>query len=142
MAPVSQKPLETECCRCSGDIRRLRQAYPVGMATMESTEHDDQATCGEGLAANAALPAKLAELIAARAEVLQRHTKAVDPTDVNGKEELDAYTTLVRAHRAIATELAGLAQQMAGYRDLPTARHDAKVMSDPNGQMEAFRRFV
>ena len=105
-------------------------------------EHDDQPTCGKGIAANAVLPAKLAELTAATAEVLERHTKALDLTDPAAREELEAYAALVRAHRAIAGELASLAQQMVGYRDLPMGRHDEAVMADPAGQADAFRRFV
>jgi hypothetical protein len=31
---------------------------------------------------------------------------------------------------------------MASYRELPMGRHDMTVMSDPKGQMEAFRRFI
>jgi hypothetical protein len=105
-------------------------------------ERDDQPTCGKGLAANAVLPAKLAELTAATAEVLERHTKALDVNDTAAREEFDAYAALVRAHRAVASELAKLAQQMAGYRDLPMGRHDEAMMADPAGQAEAFQRFV
>jgi hypothetical protein len=105
-------------------------------------ERDDQPTCGKGLAANAVLPAKLAELTGATAEVLERHMKALDLTDPAGREEFDAYTALVRAHRTIAGQLASLAQQMAGYRDLPMGRHDEAVMAGPEGQAEAFQRFV
>jgi hypothetical protein len=111
-------------------------------ADMEQMEHGDRPTCGEGLAANAVLPAKLAELMAARAEVLERHTRALDLTDVTTQKELDAYTSLERAHRDIASELADLAEEMASYRNLPMGRHDLTVMTDPKGQMEAFRRFV
>jgi hypothetical protein len=111
-------------------------------ADMERMEHDDRPTCGEGLAANAVLPAKLAELMAAQAEVLERHTRALDPTDAAAQKELDAYTKLERAHRDVASELADLAEEMAGYRELPMGRHDMRVMSDPKGQMEAFRRLV
>ena len=103
---------------------------------------DDQPTCGRGLAANAVLPAKLAELMAARADVLERHMKALDPSEPNGRTEAAAYTTLARAHRDVAGQLDSLAREMAGCRDLPMARHDQAVMMDPNGQMEAFRRFV
>jgi hypothetical protein len=105
-------------------------------------EPDDQPTCGKGLAANAVLPAKLAELTAATAEVLERHTKALDLTDPAAREEFDAYAALVRAHRTMAGQLATLAQQMAAYRDLPMGRHEEAVMADPGGQAEAFQRFV
>ena len=110
---------------------------------MERMEHDDRpTTCGEGLAANAVLPAKLAELTAAQAEVLKRHTQALDLTDATTQKELDAYTRLKRAHRGVASELASLAEEMASYRNLPMGRHDMTVMTDPEGQIEAFRRFV
>jgi hypothetical protein len=105
-------------------------------------EHDDQPTCGKGLAAHAVLPAKLADLMAATAEVLDRHTRALDLADPAAREEFDAYSALVEAHRTIAGELASLAHQMAGYRDLPMGRHDEVVMADPEGQTEAFQRFV
>ena len=103
---------------------------------------DDRPTCGKGVAANAVLPARLAELMAARAEVLERHTRALDLTDPASRQELDAYTSLVRAHRAIANDLARLARQMAAFRDQPMGRHDLAVMADPSGQAEAFGRFV
>jgi len=106
---------------------------------MESSE---QPTCGRGLATNAALPARLSELLAAQAEVLERHTRALDASARNGRLEIDAYTTLVGAHREVARNLESLAEQMRDYRDLPMAEHDMAVMTDPRVQMEAFRRFV
>ena len=105
-------------------------------------QDDDRPTCGKGVAANAVVPAKLAELMAARAEVLERHTKALDPADPPAREELDAYTKLVQGHRRVGDELAALARQMASYHDLPMGRHDLAVMSDPSGQAAAFRSFV
>ena len=109
---------------------------------MEQMEHDDQPTCGKGLAANAVLPAKLAELLSAQAEVLRRHARSLDLTDANAQVELDAYTRLEQAHRGVAAAPADLAEEMASYRDLPMGRHDMAVMTHPRGQMEAFRRFV
>ena len=103
---------------------------------------DRDQTCGKGLAAGAALPAKLGELVAARAEVLERHMKALNPAEPNGKRELDAYATLVRGHRDVAARLSALAHEMQSFRDLPMARHDMAVMNDPSWQMAAFRRFV
>lgn len=103
-------------------------------------ERIDEPTCGKGLAAQSGLPAKLADLFAATADVLERHTRALDLDDPAAREEFDAYQALVRGHRAIAGDLADLAQRMAGYRDLPMGRHDERVMADPAGQAEAFRR--
>lgn len=103
---------------------------------------DDRPTCGKGLAANAALPEQLARLLSERAEVLERHTKALDPSDPTAKRELEAYTSLVRTHRDVAAQLAGLARQMADCRDLPMPDHDMRVMTDPDGQAAAFRRLV
>src|ERR671935_3226006 len=97
-------------------------------------EGDNQPTCGKGLAANAALPAKLAELVAARAEVLERHTQALDLTDPNARHELDAYTALARApryrHRAIGSitpacigiDLAGVERNPTGVAVLRAGR--------------------
>src|SRR2546425_7755292 len=99
-------------------------------------------TCGQGVAANSVLPAKLAELIAARAEILERHMKALDLSDPHSKAESKAYTQLVAAHRSAAASLKSLSDQMASFRDLPMGRHDLAVMTDPKGQMEAFGRFV
>ena len=99
-------------------------------------------TCGKGLAANADLPAQLSRLLLARAEILERHMRALDLADLNSQQEHAAYADLVRAHRAIGGELDGLARQMSSYRDLPMGRHDMAVMADPHGQAEAFRQFV
>jgi hypothetical protein len=74
--------------------------------------------------------------------VLKRHTRALELADAAAQKELDAYTSLERAHRDVASELADLAEEMASYRNLPMGRHDMTVMTDPKGQMEAFRRFV
>jgi HPt (histidine-containing phosphotransfer) domain-containing protein len=109
---------------------------------MRAVTLQEQPTCGQGLAANAVLPAKLAEVLAARAEVLERHMQALDRADPNAQPELDAYANLARAHRGAASELSRLAHEMAGCRDLPMARHDLAVMANPEGQLEAFRRFV
>ena len=102
----------------------------------------EQMTCGKGLAANSALPAKLAELLGAQADVLERHMRAIDRADPNAAAEIEAYTQLASGYRSVSGELARLSQQMAGYRDLAMPRHDPSAFTVPGGQMEAFRRFV
>jgi hypothetical protein len=101
----------------------------------------EQQTCGKGLAENSVLPAKLGELIAAMAENLEAHMRALDLTDVNSKQEYEAYKDLVREEREIAAKLAATAQEMARYRDLPMGRHDEKAMTHPRVR-EAFEKFV
>jgi hypothetical protein len=93
----------------------------------------EQPTCGKGLASHSVLPAKLGELIASLAENLELHMKALDSKNQNAKKELDAYMKLAKEHREIAALLTATANAMAGYRELPMADHDAKVVSDQKG---------
>lgn len=109
---------------------------------MTQTQREPPGTCGAGLAANAALPAKLAELLRAQAEVLNRHIAGIDQTDVAAISEVAAYESLVRGFRGVASELRRLSDEMSSYRDLPMPRHDAQVLGAPGGQMDAFREFV
>lgn len=102
---------------------------------------EDQPTCGKGLAEHSVLPAKLGELTAAVAEILEIHRKALDLSDENSKKEDEAYQELAQQHRQIAAQLQATARQMAGYRDLPMGRHDPKAMAAPEAR-EAFETFV
>jgi hypothetical protein len=102
---------------------------------------ESEQTCGKGLAEHSVLPAKLGGLTAALAEVLETHAKALDRTDENARREFDAYQQLAQAHRKTAAELQAIAEQMAGYRDLPMGRHDEKAMAASENR-EAFERFV
>jgi hypothetical protein len=102
---------------------------------------EEQPTCGKGLAENSVLPAKLGELTAALAEVLQVHTKALDVSDENSHKELDAYLDLAKQSRETAARLHATARQMAGYRDLPMGRHDFELMASPE-PLAAFEKFV
>jgi hypothetical protein len=102
---------------------------------------DDVPTCGKGLAEHAPLPAKLAALSDAVAEVLEIHMRALDTGDEAARKELDAYSELARSHRGVAVDLASLAARMAAYRDLPMGRHDEQVMMSAEAR-NAFERFV
>ena len=81
------------------------------------------ATCGQGLAANAALPEKLSALASAMADMLQNHTRSLDISDGNARLERDAYDHLVAGQRDVAARLNALSDAMRGYRDLPAAPH-------------------
>ncbi len=101
----------------------------------------DERTCGEGLAENSALPARLAELTASLADNLEVHMKALDMTDESAKLEHEAYMKLAHQMRAIASELGAAAEQMVGCRALPVGRHDARAISAP-AVLEAFEHLV
>ena len=101
----------------------------------------EEATCGKGLAANAALPAKLGDAMDSVARVLESHTKALDLEDDDARQEYDAYVRLVDQHRRIAAELRALSEQMVSYRDLPMGRHDPEAMSTPE-TADVFEDFV
>ena len=91
----------------------------------------EQPTCGQGLAERSALPAKLGELAASLAANLEVHTGALDLSDENAKREHAVYLRLVQQHRAIAAQLGAVAEEMAGYHDLPMGKHDSEAMSSP-----------
>jgi hypothetical protein len=104
-------------------------------------EEADQRTCGQGLAENSAIPAQLGALAASMAEVLAVHMEALDMEDENARKEHVAYMKLVQEQRKVAGELRTIAEEMAGYRDLPVGRHDPQAMSSPKA-FRAFERFV
>ena len=66
---------------------------------------------------------------------------ALDPADTDARRELDAYASLVTAHRDVADRLSGIADQMEEYRTLPMAAHDEAAMSDTVAH-KAFENFV
>jgi hypothetical protein len=102
---------------------------------------NDQPTCGTGLAAQAAIPASVGELLAAMAAVLDTHQTALDITDENAKPEHHAYVTLVLELQSISAQLVATAQRMGGCRNLPMGRHDEEKMSGRDA-VAAFERFV
>lgn len=101
----------------------------------------EQQTCGTGLAEHAALPARMSEVVAAMADVLDHHLAALDVSDPDTVPEREAYTSLVGQQREIAAQLEANASEMAGYRRLVMGRHDMDAMSAPEG-VRAFERYV
>ncbi|HJR63643.1 MAG TPA: hypothetical protein VJ803_08055 [Gemmatimonadaceae bacterium] len=101
----------------------------------------DQPTCGKGLAANAALPAKTGALITSIAEVLVVHMRALDLTDERSREEYRAYEHLATALRLAGRQLSAIGDEMTGYRDLPMGRHDMTSMTVP-AVRDSFREFI
>lgn len=101
----------------------------------------EEPTCGKGIAANAALPAKLADLMTALADTLEEHRRALNLSEPAGQAEDEAYAVLVSEHQAIAAHLASVALRMESYSSLPVASHDAEAMADP-ARMAPYARFV
>ena len=101
----------------------------------------EQPTCGQGLADYSLLPARLGELIACVAEVIEAHTGALVSNDEATQKELGVYLKLTRQHREIGALLEATGEEMAGHRDLPMGKHDPKAMSSPR-PVEAFQSLV
>jgi hypothetical protein len=101
----------------------------------------DQPTCGQGLAAQAVVPATLADVVDAEAEVLEVHMRALDRADPDAKAEYEAYDALAVRHREAANHLRTLASSMRAHRDLPMGRHDMAAMTGP-APLDAFEGFV
>jgi hypothetical protein len=104
-------------------------------------QDEQPATCGEGLAAHAVVPEKLGAFIGAMAELLQNHTRGLDDRDANARLERKAYEDLVKQQRAVATGLSALAGAMKGYRDLPPAAHDERILADQRS-IDVFSAFI
>jgi hypothetical protein len=121
----------------SNSQRRRSKLFLKG----RTMKNEDSPSCGKGLAEHSLLPAKLGEITASVAEVLEAHTLALDLGDPNAKQEYAAYLELVKEHRRLAQELNGLAERMSKYRDLPIARHNEEVMLS-TASLAAFERFV
>jgi len=102
---------------------------------------EKQQTCGQGLAENSALPAKLGEMLGSVAEILETHRAALNVRDANARREDEAYRELAEAHRKIAGELREAAKRMADYRNLPMGKHDPALLSAPKA-VRAFESFV
>jgi hypothetical protein len=101
----------------------------------------EQQTCGQGLAENAMLPAKLGELISAVGGILEAHIPSLDKTDDRSRKEGQVYQRLAEAHRGASLQLEAIARQMAESRDLPMGRHDEAAMASP-AVFHSFQRFV
>jgi hypothetical protein len=101
----------------------------------------EQQTCGQGLAEHSVLPARLAEVIEAMADVLRVHMQALELDDEPAREEHAVYLRLAEEQRQAAGRLRFIADEMAAARDLPMGRHDAQTMRSPEVG-EAFQRFV
>ena len=103
---------------------------------MEAAER----SCGKGLAAGGDVPAALAELITAMADVLEAHTHALEAVDIRARRELQAYRAIMVEQRKAASQLDATAALMRSHRDLPPAPHNEEVMRS-EAAAKAFARY-
>jgi hypothetical protein len=102
---------------------------------------EEQQTCGRGLAEHSALPAQLAEVTEAMADILRVHMQALELDDEPAREEHAVYLRLAEEQRQAAGRLHAIAAEMAAARDLPMGRHDQQAMRSPEVG-DALARFV
>jgi hypothetical protein len=100
-----------------------------------------QQTCGQGLAENAELPARLAGVTEAMADVLQAHMQALYLEDAAARQEHAVYLRLVEEQRQAAGRLRAVAAEMEAARDLPMGRHDEATMGSPEAG-DALQRYL
>lgn len=101
----------------------------------------DGPTCGQGVAANAALPDGFAAVIDGIAANLELHMTALDVSDPADRKEHTAYERVAGACRTAAAELRTLAREMTASRDVPMGAHDEQAMAAPKF-LEAFEDLV
>jgi len=102
---------------------------------------EQQQTCGQGLADNAALPAKMAEVAGLLADILELHLPSLDLTDPLSQREHEVYQELLLGYRESSARMRETAQRMADQRDLPMGRHDLQAAGSPQ-MAETFIQFV
>jgi hypothetical protein len=126
-----------------------RRTFTVGQSARSGGPTDDAEeahmeavpTCGTGLAQYSAIPAKLGDLMASGAEVLELHTWALDLTGhrlAHGARCLRERGAAAPRDRAPAAR----ARQGAGRLSRPPdGRHDREAMAHPRSASE-FEEFV
>ncbi|MCU1231894.1 MAG: hypothetical protein JWO97_4778 [Acidobacteria bacterium] len=93
------------------------------------------------MAERATLPAKLAALMRALADVVAVHQRALDGREENAAKELAAYVHVEEALREAVTQLESAATQLSACRDLPPAPHDVSIVGGA-AAAGAFKSFV
>jgi uncharacterized protein YhfF len=108
---------------------------------LEALDTPKQRTCGEGLAEQARVPAKLAQLIACLAENLELHCSTLDTTDEHNKREHEVYSKLADQHRRLSGQLEAAGAELGAHRQLPMGPHDEEALS-ARKVVEAFEAYV
>jgi hypothetical protein len=104
-------------------------------------DHDQPATCGQGLAHHAVVATLLAEIAARLAANLEVHATALGLDDPASAREHAVYQEVAESLRDGAADLEAAGATMLGARDLPMGRHDMAVMTSPP-VLDAFERYV
>jgi hypothetical protein len=92
---------------------------------------DAQPTCGQMVASNAAIPAKLAEGATSVAEMWEAHA-ALMGKDKDAQAEAKGLRAIAKTHRQIAASLIKASEEMKKAASWPAVPHDMdKMMADP-----------
>jgi hypothetical protein len=96
-------------------------------APAKGAEPTGQMTCGQYLAAKAALPGKIADTLAVSTDLLELHAKWVSSAkDKASKAEEEFLTRLVKEQRTVIAAVRAIGDEQAKGRDLPMPRHPQK----------------
>lgn len=101
----------------------------------------EQHTCGKGIAARSPLPARMADVANAMAEIFAFHQKSLPLNDDAAAAELRTYARIEEQLRSIAAFLQSLAQTMADAYAMPMAPHDFSVLATAENA-GTFGRFI
>lgn len=119
--------------------QRTRAGWASMLELAAQVVSEAPASCGAGLAQQAVLPARMAKLLAALAEVLERHRGSLVQSDPHARGEDEAYRELAASYREAAQLVEAAALRMVGYRDLPMPAHDPGAFGP---QQQAFEALV
>ena len=95
-----------------------------GGALRREADGEEEPTCGQELAADAAVPEALAALMGHVAENMDAHARWVGRATPDAAREHDALAQIASAYRAISDSAAGAAAWMRALGDLPAVAHD------------------
>lgn len=101
---------------------------------------DEAATCGEGVAQHAAIPAKLALMFEGLAETFALHRNMLELEDEHARKEDEVYRDLAARWSQVARQVRETAELMLAQRTLPMGAHDESGWGPDN--LAAFAKFV
>ncbi len=91
-------------------------------------------TCGQMMAAESAMPAKMNELMTAIADGMEMHAKWSGTANKVAKGEHDAMMKIAKDHRQMGAMMKSTSEEMMKQKNLASAPHDMKAMDPKMGE--------